>query len=229
MKTIWLLLPVWALSASGLPASALTKCTVGQQVLDPLGKTGVIDWSGGDFCRVKYEGGVMHGWTAASLKAEEKPAKPDAGISSSATVATGKSAGETRNAALDDMVLRPAARSLVYHADRLGHFELTATINGRPIRVVVDTGATVVSLSLADAAAVGIDTGSLAFTVKTNTANGQSRVAPVILRNVSIGSISVDAVHAVVNKNLNQSLLGMSFLSRLRGFEIREGSLTISR
>ena len=73
------------------------------------------------------------------------------------------------------------------------------------------------------------EAGGIAFTVETNTANGQSRVAPVILRNVSIGSISVDAVHAVVNKNLNQSLLGMSFLSRLRGFEIREGSLTISR
>jgi aspartyl protease family protein len=127
------------------------------------------------------------------------------------------------------VVLRPTAGSLVYHADRLGHFQLTATINGTPIPVIVDTGASVVSLSLADAAALGIDTGSLAFTVKTNTANGQSRAAPVILRNVSIGPISVDAVHAVVNKKLNQSLLGMSFLSRLRGFEIREGSLTISR
>ena len=87
MKTIWLLLPVWALSASGLPASALTKCTVGQQVLDPLGKTGVIDWSGGDFCRVKYEGGVMHGWTAASLKAEEFIPLIESGCKALATVA----------------------------------------------------------------------------------------------------------------------------------------------
>ena len=230
MKTIWLLLPVCALSmASGLPASALTKCTVGQQVLDPLGKTGVVDWSGGDFCRVKYEGGVTHGWMAASLKDEEKPSKPDAGISRYSPATTGKPAVHARNAALDGVVLRPTAGSLVYHADRLGHFQLTATINGTPIPVIVDTGASVVSLSLADAAALGIDTGSLAFTVKTNTANGQSRAAPVILRNVSIGPISVDAVHAVVNKKLNQSLLGMSFLSRLRGFEIREGSLTISR
>jgi aspartyl protease family protein len=82
---------------------------------------------------------------------------------------------------------------------------------------------------LADAAAVGIDTGSLAFTVKTNTANGEGRAAPVILRNVSIGPVSVDDVRAIVNKRLNQSLLGMSFLNRLKGFEIREGSLTITR
>ena len=133
MKTIWLLLPVCALSmASGLPASALTKCTVGQQVLDPLGKTGVVDWSGGDFCRVKYEGGVTHGWMAASLKDEEKPSKPDAGISRYSPATTGKPAVHARNAALDGVVLRPTAGSLVYHADRLGHFQLTATRHADP-------------------------------------------------------------------------------------------------
>ena len=232
MKSIWLL-PLCALSfaGGGSPASALTNCMVGQEVVDPLGKTGLVDWSGGDFCRVKYEGGVTHGWTASSLKAGETSGKPGLGISSSTAVVPnrGKTSTEAPNAGVDAMVLRPAASSLVYHADRLGHFQLTATINGTPIPVVVDTGATVVSLSLADAAAVGIDTGSLAFTVKTNTANGEGRAAPVILRNVSIGPVSVDAVRAIVNKRLNQSLLGMSFLNRLKGFEIREGSLTITR
>src|SRR5260221_12955999 len=186
----------------------------------------MVDGRGGVFSRVKLDAGVNHEWPAASLRAVEAPTKPNIGVrnsSSSAAPDAGlKGAG-------DGIILNPAPKSVVYRADPLGHFQLTATVNGAPIRVVVDTGATVVSLSLADAAAVGIDPHSLAYTVKASTANGESRAAPVMLSNVSIGQISIDNVPAVVAEKLKYSLLGMSFLSRLKGFEIREGSLTINR
>jgi len=87
--------------------------------------------------------------------------------------------------------LRPAGSPLVYHADSLGHFSLQLR-QRRAGPIYVDTGATAVSLSLADAAAAGIDRSSLAFTVRTSTASGQSRAAPVTLRNVSIGQISIN-------------------------------------
>ena len=52
--------------------------------------------------------------------------------------------------------------------------------------------------------------------------------APVMLREVRIGQLSVENVPAAVIENLDQSLLGMSFLKRLKSFEVREGALTIS-
>jgi len=179
---------------------------------------------GADFCRVRYDGGVSHGWMAADLQAAEAPGKSGAAIGDSSS-GIGQPARHGVNE--EPVILRPAGGPLVYHADSIGHFQLTATVNGAPIRVIVDTGATMVSLSLADAAAVGIDPRSLAYTAKANTANGESRAAPVMLRNVSIGQISIDNVPAVVAEKLKQSLLGMSVLSRLKGFEIREGSLII--
>jgi aspartyl protease family protein len=52
--------------------------------------------------------------------------------------------------------------------------------------------------------------------------------APVMLREVRIGQLSIENVPAAVIENLDQSLLGMSFLKRLKSFEVREGALTIS-
>jgi len=50
----------------------------------------------------------------------------------------------------------------------------------------------------------------------------------VTLREIRIDRLSIDNVSAAVNENLNMSLLGMSFLRRLKSFEMREGTLTIS-
>jgi aspartyl protease family protein len=126
-------------------------------------------------------------------------------------------------------VLRPSSnRTLVYHADRRGHFSVTATINGAPTRLVIDTGASLVALTLDDARAAGIGSSELVFNQVTQTANGRVRFAPVMLRDIRIGQLSVDNVPAAVIENLDQSLLGMSFLKRLKSFEMREGALTMS-
>jgi aspartyl protease family protein len=83
-------------------------------------------------------------------------------------------------------------------------------------------------LTMADAAAAGIGRGNLVFNLAVATANGQTRAAPVKLREVRVGQLSIDDVPALVQENLGISLLGMSFLKRLDGFEIHEGSLTIN-
>jgi aspartyl protease family protein len=116
----------------------------------------------------------------------------------------------------------------VYRADRRGHFSLAATVNGAPLRFVVDTGASLVALTLADARAAGIGRSELVFNQLTHTANGTVSFAPVMLREIRIEQLSIDNVPAAVIENLDQSLLGMSFLKRLKSFEMREGALTIS-
>ena len=108
-----------------------------------------------------------------------------------------------------------------------GHFNAQADINGRPIDVMIDTGATMVALSYEDAERAGILLNDTDFTRAVSTANGVARVAPVTLERVSIGNITVRDVPAAVAERgrLKTSLLGMSFLSRLSRFDMRSGRL----
>jgi aspartyl protease family protein len=116
--------------------------------------------------------------------------------------------------------------SLIYHANNQGHVVLEGVVNGAPVRFLVDTGATMVVLTTRDAAAAGI--GNLVFSMRTSTANGIARAAPVRLREVRLGQLSIDDVSAAVVENLNISLLGQSFLTRLDGYEMRDGVLTLN-
>jgi aspartyl protease family protein len=125
-------------------------------------------------------------------------------------------------------VVAPASDTLVFPANEQGHVIVEAVINGASMPLLVDTGASLVSLSAADARTAGISRAELVFDHLVDTANGKVRVARVTLREVRLGQLSVYDVPAAVLENLNVSLLGMSFLSRLQSYEMRDGKLTIS-
>ncbi|WP_095589351.1 retropepsin-like aspartic protease family protein [Actibacterium ureilyticum] len=111
-----------------------------------------------------------------------------------------------------------------------GHYHLTMQINGTAIPFVVDTGATNMVLTRADAARVGIDTDSLAFIGQANTANGTVRTAPVRLDSVEIGPFRDSGVRAWVNGGeMDGSLLGMSYLQRFSSVEFAGGRLILTR
>lgn len=114
-------------------------------------------------------------------------------------------------------------------ADRYGHYQLQISIGGQPIRMVVDTGASAIALSHEDALAVGLNVSKADFTRKVETANGPIEAAPVRLKLVTAGTIALEDVDALVlpPKRLGVSLLGMSFLNRLGGFEIANQVLTL--
>jgi aspartyl protease family protein len=122
----------------------------------------------------------------------------------------------------------PPSNTIVYTANERGHVVLDAAVNGAPVRMLVDTGASLVTLTPADARAAGINPASLAYNGHVQTANGPARMAPVTLREIRIGQLSIYNVPAAVLEKVNVSLLGMSFLSRLQGYEMRDGKLTIS-
>lgn len=130
-------------------------------------------------------------------------------------------------------VSKPAARSAGYtvelSAGAYGHYKTMARINGREIRVLVDTGASYVSLSNQDAERAGIFVRDSDFKYKTRTANGTTRVALVMIDRISIGDIEVRNVKASVHERgkLGVTLLGMSFLGRLRRTEMRGGRLIL--
>jgi aspartyl protease family protein len=110
-----------------------------------------------------------------------------------------------------------------------GHFVVRASVNGQSMTLLVDTGATTVVLKPADAEQAGVDTGDLNYTVAVQTANGTTYAAPVHLRSLAIGPLMVRDVHALVAPpgSLNENLLGMSFLRRLRSYEFSKDYLTL--
>lgn len=111
---------------------------------------------------------------------------------------------------------------IVLTADHQGHFLTQGTINGTSVRFLVDTGATMISLSASDAHRIGIDS-SRGQKGMTNTANGQAVVTKVQLDTVRIGDVTLHGVDALVHQGeLPVTLLGMSFLNRME--MLRDGS-----
>lgn len=98
-----------------------------------------------------------------------------------------------------------------------GHYRADARINGVEIRLLVDTGASMVVLPYEAVEKLGIDPESLDFSVPVTTANGQSTVAPIRLSEVAIGNVRVRNVHAAIAHpgRLETGLLGMSFLDEM--------------
>ncbi|MGI9400782.1 MAG: TIGR02281 family clan AA aspartic protease [Rhizobiaceae bacterium] len=113
---------------------------------------------------------------------------------------------------------------------RGGHFEAVGSVDGAPIRFLVDTGASVIVLSNRDAADAGIAVDNLIYSAPVMTANGRTTAARVTLDELSIGEIRRDGLPAMVARPgaLEQSLLGMSFLSTLTSFEFRGDRLLLT-
>ncbi|MDA1132031.1 MAG: TIGR02281 family clan AA aspartic protease [Proteobacteria bacterium] len=115
-----------------------------------------------------------------------------------------------------------------YRLSKGGHFVVQADVDGTRIQFLVDTGATGVVLSAADARRLGFDLDALRYTQPAQTANGVVLGAPVRLRQMRLGSIVVNDISATVNGGeMTGSLLGMEVLRRLGGYEVRDDVLTI--
>ncbi len=114
---------------------------------------------------------------------------------------------------------------------RSGHFVTTADINFTDVTAVIDTGASAVALSWEDAENIGLDPDFLDFVRPVNTANGIVRAAPVMLKRVAIGGVTVNDVEAwVLPKGaMRGTLIGMSFLSRLSGYRVEGGRLVLEQ
>ena len=111
-----------------------------------------------------------------------------------------------------------------------GSFAFDAVVNGSHVRMLFDTGATVVGLRAEDAERVGIAVDDLTYSATIKTANGTADVAPVMIDSLVIGNIELHKVPGFVAKQgmLPQNLLGQSFLARLSGYNV-ENNLLILR
>ena len=108
-----------------------------------------------------------------------------------------------------------------------GDFRIGTEVNGVPIAMVLDTGASSVVLTHEAAKKAGLPTEFIKYAVNVDTANGHTVAAPVMLDRLAIGSIVERQVPALIAQpgQLKTSLLGMSFLNRLQSWEVRGGRL----
>lgn len=120
-------------------------------------------------------------------------------------------------------------QEIILHKSMSGHFEANVTVNGKPVHMLVDTGASSVVLSSSDAQAIGLNPENLSFTVSIMTANGRSNAAAVRLSELAIGPIVRRDIPALVASEgrLDQSLLGMSFLSTLGSLQMQTDELRL--
>jgi aspartyl protease family protein len=110
-----------------------------------------------------------------------------------------------------------------------GNFVVATQVNGARVTMIFDTGASSVVLTHEAAKAAGLPLEVLSYSVAVETANGRTRAAPVTLQTIAVGGIVERDVSALIAQpgQLRQSLLGMSFLNRLEGWEVRGDRLAL--
>ncbi len=99
-----------------------------------------------------------------------------------------------------------------------GHFYADAQVNGARIRFMIDTGASMVVLTPADAQRAAIALPSERMTARG--AGGEIEVIPVSIERIAVGPLEARNVRAAVADQVHVSLLGQSFLSQIGTVEI---------
>ncbi|MEM7214045.1 MAG: TIGR02281 family clan AA aspartic protease [Pseudomonadota bacterium] len=124
-----------------------------------------------------------------------------------------------------------AGRRTRIKMDRSGHFIVQAKMNGRRVEVLVDTGATSVAINKSTARRLGISVKPSDFKYRVSTANGKTKAASAYIDRIEIGRVTVKNVRAVIlgDNALDGTLLGMTFLGELKGFEVKNRELILTQ
>lgn len=122
-----------------------------------------------------------------------------------------------------------SGRKVAIEADARGHYQGNFRINGRTVGALIDTGATTVAFNMSTARRLGLKIRPAEMTHSVSTANGNARATMVMVDRIEIGRIAVDDVQALVLEDdaLNTVLIGMTFLNRLKSFQVDQGTLQL--
>jgi aspartyl protease family protein len=120
--------------------------------------------------------------------------------------------------------------SVVVNRSGDGHFAVRTSVDGVSTTMLIDTGASLVTLSYRDAQRIGINPDTLDYVIPIRTANGTMNAASATLHSLAVGPIEQREVRALVapRGSLQQSLLGMSFLNALQSYAISGDRLVLT-
>ena len=110
-----------------------------------------------------------------------------------------------------------------------GHYWIKARLNGVPLRLMVDTGATVTALSGDVAEAAGVEPDRLRPDAMVETANGTVSASPARIDELQFGSVVARDLDAIVLPGEGgPNVIGMNFLTRLKGWRVEDGVLILT-
>lgn len=147
------------------------------------------------------------------------------------TITSSQSSTRSKVLKANPSVISTTGRKVRIKSGRGGHFYAQVRMNNRPVKVLVDTGATMVAINETTARQLGIRLKASDFKHKVRTANGIAKMAAATIREITIGNIRVKNVRAGVSKDnaLSTTLLGMSFLNQLKRFEVSDNTLLLEQ
>lgn len=119
---------------------------------------------------------------------------------------------------LSDQSVRGGTVAIPKSAD--GHFWTTVQIGKVSRRMLIDSGATVTSISPETAEAAGIDPTGDQFGTIINTANGPAIARRAVAPTVTLGPIEARNLDVLVGRNFGDGMIGMNFLSRLKSWRV---------
>ena len=128
-------------------------------------------------------------------------------------------------------VAQSARRKATISSRADGHYWTRALVNKKAsVEFMVDTGASVVALTYKDAQKMGLRPEKLDYRWEIRTAGGTTLGASVLIDSIQINQVKVENVEAMVLRtDLQQSLLGMSFLRELYSYEFRGNRMIIQQ
>lgn len=108
------------------------------------------------------------------------------------------------------------------------HYYADATVNGQPVRFMIDTGASETALTEEDAKGLGLDVDPAKYEVIGDGASGMVRGQYVQLKSIDLNGISQRDARAVVVQGAAVSLLGQPFLEKVDEIVIRQGEMRMT-
>lgn len=158
----------------------------------------------------------LFGWLASNLPS------PSAPVRAPTPVIADAAQPEAAEAAVDHL-----DGSLTLQREANGHFYADVTINGTPVHMLVDTGASGIALSRDDARSAGVATSIGMNDVVGQGADGAVRGEWINLERVELGPVSASGLPAIVLNSGEQSLLGQAFLGKFAAVEIHGDTMVL--
>lgn len=119
-----------------------------------------------------------------------------------------------------------AAVTLTMRED--GHYWVEAAINGRSVRFLVDSGASVTAVSRSTADSLGLSPDPMGRTMEMETANGTVTADRSVIPAMAIGSIEAKDLPVVVSASFGEvNVLGMNFLNKLKSWRVEGGQMIL--
>ena len=110
-----------------------------------------------------------------------------------------------------------------------GHFWVTADVNGRPVRFLIDSGATFTALSANAARQAGVEADGLSLKTVIETANGTVEAERGTIGKLDVGSLTMRDHDVVISDAFGDTnVLGMNFLSDLESWRVEGGSMILT-